>query len=158
MPRIHTRHLRVAEAAIDINGHVNNQEYLRWMQEIAIEHCAAQGWPMERTLNSGTSWYARSHFIEYLRPALLGDEITACTWVAATTERDSIRRTLFLRLADHRTLARAETRWIFVDTRRGRSIPITPEVRSGFEIVGSEDEVLRELGWSPLAPPVPAAC
>ena len=152
MPQIHTMHLQVAEDAIDVNGHVNNQEYLRWMQEIAIEHCAAQGWPMERYLDAGTSWYARSHFIEYLRPARLGDEITACTWVATFAERDSLRRTLFLRPADHRILARAETRWIFVDTRLGRSIPITPEVRSGFEIVGSEDDVLRELGWSPHAP------
>ena len=98
---LHAKNIRQATPsgadAIDIHGHVNNQEYLRWMEEIAIEHSTAQGWPMERYLNSGASWYVRSHFIEYLRPALLGDEIAVCTWVAAMTERESPRRTLFLR-------------------------------------------------------------
>jgi len=40
-----------------------------------------KGWPMERyPKHSARSWYVSSHFIEYLRPALLGDEITVYTW------------------------------------------------------------------------------
>jgi acyl-CoA thioester hydrolase len=152
MPRIYVKQLLVAADSIDVHGHVNNQEYLRWMEEIAIEHSSAQGWPMERYLNSGASWYVSSHFIEYLRPALLGDEITVYTWVAAMMERNSPRRTLFLRNASRRQiLARAETQWTFVDIRRGRSIPIPDEVRSAFEIVESEEEALREAGWLPDA-------
>ena len=152
MPRIYVKQLRVAADSIDVHGHVNNQEYLRWMEEIAIEHSSAQGWPMERYLNSGASWYVSSHFIEYLRPALLGDEITVYTWVAAMTERNSPRRTLFLRNASRRQiLARAETQWTFVDIRRGRSIPIPDGVRSAFEIVETEEEALREAGWLPDA-------
>ncbi len=71
MPRICVKQLSVGENAIDAHGHVNNQDYLRWMEEIAIEHSTAQGWPMERYLKSGASWFVRSHSIEYLRPALL---------------------------------------------------------------------------------------
>ena len=151
MPRIYLKQFRVGQDAIDIHGHVNNQEYLRWMEEIAIEHSTAQGWPMERYLNSGASWYVRSHFIEYLRPALLGDEIVICTWVAAMTERELPRRTLFLRNAGHRrqVLARAETQWTFVDIQRGRAVAIPDEVRSAFEIVELEDEALREAGRMP---------
>jgi acyl-CoA thioester hydrolase len=147
MPGIYIKQFQVGREAIDIHGHVNNQEYLRWMEEIAIEHSTAQGWPMERYLTAGMSWYVRSHFIEYLRPVLLGDEIAALTWVAAMTERESPRRTLFLRNAGRRQiLARAETKWTFVDIRRGRSVPIPAEVRAAFEIVESEDEALREAG------------
>ena len=136
----------MGEDAIDVHGHVNNQEYLRWMEEIAIEHSTAQGWPMERYLNSGASWYVRSHFIEYLRPALLGDEIAVCTWVAAMTERELPRRTLFLRNAGHaarfwRGRKPSGPSWI---STRGRAVPIPGEVRSAFEIVELEDEVLRE--------------
>ena len=150
--KFYVKQFRVGEDAIDGHGHVNNQEYLRWMEEIAIEHTTAQGWPMERYLTGGISWYVRSHFIEYLRPALLGDEIAIYTWVAAMTERDSPRRTLFLRNAKRRQiLARAETLWTFVDIQRGRSIPIPDEVRSAFEIVDSEDEVLRAAGLLPDA-------
>ena len=107
MPKIYVKQLRVGADSIDVMGHVNNQEYLRWMEEIAIEHSTAQGWPMERYLNSGASWYVRSHFIEYLRPALLGDEITICTWLAGMTERVSPRRTVFLRNASRRQFWRA---------------------------------------------------
>jgi acyl-CoA thioester hydrolase len=145
MPRIYVKRFRVGEASIDAHGHVNNQDYLRWMEEIAIEHSSAQGWTMERYLTSGASWFVRSHFIEYLRPALLGDEIAAYTWVTAMEGRTSPRRTLFVRIADRRQiLAKAETVWAFVDIKTGRSIAVSDEVRSAFEIVNSEDEALRE--------------
>lgn len=94
--------------SIDIHAHVNNQEYLRWMQEIAIEHSSALGWPMERYLQAGASWYVKSHFIDYVRPAVLGDTLIACTWVGGMSERSSPRHTLFLRESDRQIVARAE--------------------------------------------------
>ncbi len=146
MPEIHIKHITVDNDAIDIHQHVNNQEYLRWMQEIAIEHSSAQGWPMARYLENGASWYVKSHFIDYLRPALLGDEIIACTWVTGITERSSPRSTLFLRAKDHQILARAETQWIFVSLSNGRPVTIPDELRQAFDIVASEDEALTKLG------------
>jgi len=146
VPEIHIKHITVDNDAIDIHQHVNNQEYLRWMQEIAIEHSSAQGWPMARYLENGASWYVKSHFIDYLRPALLGDEIIACTWVTGITERSSPRSTLFLRAKDHQILARAETQWIFVSLSNGRPVTIPDELRQAFDIVASEDEALTKLG------------
>ncbi|HAR49659.1 MAG TPA: acyl-CoA thioesterase, partial [Smithella sp.] len=32
MPQIYRYELTVTEDAVDMNGHVNNLEYLRWMQ------------------------------------------------------------------------------------------------------------------------------
>lgn len=147
MPRVFTNQLEVGEQAIDVHGHVNNQEYLRWMQEIAIDHSTAQGWPMARYLEASASWYVRSHLIEYLRPGMLGDRIRVCTWVASMAERNSVRRTLFLRAADRRILARAETLWTFVDLRNGRPLAIPDSVAGAFDIVASEDDALREIGW-----------
>jgi acyl-CoA thioester hydrolase len=148
MPRIHLKPLVVGSEAIDVHRHVNNQEYLRWMQEVAIEHSTAQGWPMARYLEISASWYVRSHLIEYLRPAMLGDEIRVCTWVASMARRNSLRRTLFLRDADHAVVAQAETQWIFVDLKNGRPLPIPDDVRSAFDVIESADEVLREIGWA----------
>lgn len=145
MPAIFIKRLKVAEDAIDIHQHVNNQEYLRWMQDIAIEHSTAQGWPMDRYLRCGSSWYVKSHYIEYLSPALLGHDILICTWVAGMTERSSPRRTLFVRADNRQILARAETQWIFVSLRNGRPITIPDELRAVFDIVGSEDEVLSKV-------------
>lgn len=164
MPAIHIKHIKIGKDAIDIHRHVNNQEYLRWMQEIAIEHSTLQGWPMARYLESGSSWYVKSHFIEYMKPALLGETLLACTWIAGMSERSSPRRTLFLRGADRKLVARAETQWIFVSLRNGRPQLIPDELRSAFLIVDSEEGALREIdrlltefpGGNPPTPPDPA--
>jgi acyl-CoA thioester hydrolase len=147
MPRIYVKHFRVGADAIDVHGHVNNQEYLRWMEEIAIAHSAAQGWPMERYFDVGASWYVRSHSIEYLRPAMLHDDIAVYTWIAGLSERASPRRTLFVRRAERpHILVKAETLWTFVNLATGRSIPIRDDVRAAFDIVDHDDDVLREAG------------
>jgi len=72
---IYTRRFRVPADAIDVNGHVNNLAYVAWMQDVAIEHSAAAGWPMERYLQLGAGWVVRSHFIEYLRPVFAGERL-----------------------------------------------------------------------------------
>ena len=145
MPAVHIKSLRVSEEAIDIHKHVNNQEYLRWLQEIAIEHSSLQGWPMARYLEQGASWYVRSHLIEYLRPALLGEDILICTWVADMNPRSSMRRTLFLRKSDRQVLARAETHWIFVSLKNSRPLLIPEALRSAFVIVETEDKATGEI-------------
>jgi acyl-CoA thioester hydrolase len=145
-PAVHIKPIRVEDDSIDVHGHVNNQEYLRWMQEAAIEHSARQGWPMARYLELGASWYVKSHFIEYLSPALLANEILACTWIAGMESRVSPRKTLFLRRADRRVLARAETRWIFVDLASERPRTIPEALRTAFAIIASEDAALEDIG------------
>lgn len=146
MPRILSRTLDVPDHAIDFNRHVSNLVYLQWMQDIAVEHSAAQGWPIERYRETGTTWVVRSHYIEYLRPAFAGDRITIHTWVSAMGERSSPRRYLFARNGDGRVLATAETQWVYVDLSSGRPLRIPEGLGTAFDILPSEDEVLRELG------------
>ena len=130
---------RVPEEAIDVNRHMNNLAYLRWMQDIAMMHSAAVGWTLERYRRTKTSWVVRSHFIEYLRPALEGDEISLLTWVAGFTERSSPRKYLFRRKRDGVILARAETLWVFVDGSSGRPRRIAEEVAAAFDVVAAEE-------------------
>jgi acyl-CoA thioester hydrolase len=145
MPRILRRQLTVGPDAIDVNGHVNNLTYLRWMQESAIEHSAAQGWPVERYLALGAGWVVRSHFIEYLAPAFAGETLTLLTWVAGLERWRSPRRFLFWRARDRKVVARAETLWVFVESATGRPSPIPADLSSAFEIVTSEAEVSAAL-------------
>lgn len=145
MPRIYSRIIEVPDAAIDRNGHVNNLEYLRWMQEIATEHSAARGWSIERYLETGCSWVVRSHFVEYVRPAYAGDRIAAHTWVHDMGSSSSRRRYLFRREGDGTVVARAETLWVFVDIHSGRARRIPQELRASFHLVTAEDEALKEL-------------
>jgi acyl-CoA thioester hydrolase len=146
VPRIFHKTLSVGPESIDAVGHVNNREYLRWMEEIAVEHSTAQGWPMERYFAQRMAWVAISHYIEYLRPALAGEPIDIHTWVASWNLRDSMRRYAVLR--ERKLLARGETRWAFVDMDSGRARDIPAEVRAAFSVVDEDDHELRALRLS----------
>jgi len=146
VPRIFVKPLTVSRDAIDVQRHVNNLAYLRWMQDVAIEHSAARGWSMDRYVASGTGWVVRSHYIEYLRPAFLGEELTLLTWVEDVRRQSSRRRYLFWRPADQEILARAETAWVFVDLKTGKAVPIPEALRTAFELVPKEEDVLASTG------------
>ena len=145
MPAVFIKKIAIEQDSINVHQHVNNQEYLRWMQEIAIEHSTAQGWPMDRYLDSGASWYVKSHFIDYQFPAVLGDTLLACTWVADMTARRSKRCTLFLRERDRQQIVRAETQWIFVSLSSGRPQAIPADLHSAFSLVDSEATALSHI-------------
>ncbi|HEU5041213.1 MAG TPA: acyl-CoA thioesterase [Gemmatimonadales bacterium] len=148
-PRIHSRRFPVPDDAIDQQGHVSNLAYVAWMQDLAIEHSTAAGWPMSRYLALGAGWVVRSHFIEYLRPAFAGEIIEAHTWVPEFSQRATPRRFLFLRRPDGQLLARAETRWVFVDLATGRRRPLPEDLLAAFTPVPDDAEVRRELGLTP---------
>jgi acyl-CoA thioester hydrolase len=149
MPRVLIRQFVVPTDAIDANAHVNNKEYLRWMEEIAIGHSAAQGWAMERYQALGATWYVRSHFVEYLRPAFAGMPLTIATWVATMERRASLRRYVFVRTDDRKLVARAETLWIFVDIGTGRAAEIASDVREAFPLVADDDPEIVALARLP---------
>ena len=136
----------VPPEAIDRQGHVNNLAYVAWMQDIAIEHSSAAGWPMDRYLALGAGWVVRSHFIEYLRPAFAGDRIVAVTWVPEFTQRSTPRRYLFVREDDGQLLAQAETPWVFVDLGTGRRRALPDDLIAAFEVVPDEAEARRAAG------------
>ena len=141
MPRIFVDRLSIGADSIDMNGHVNNQEYVRWMQDVATAHSGEQGWTMERYLAAGMTWVIRSHFIEYLRPAFKNDDLLVATWVAGMEAQSSPRRYRFVRARDGKTLVEAETRWVFCDLQSGRPRDIPPEVASAFALVTDAAEI-----------------
>jgi len=149
--RIYTKRFTVSPDAIDRQGHVNNLAYVAWMQDVAIEHSTAAGWPMDRYLAIGAGWVVRSHFVEYLRLALAGDLLAIHTWVPEFTQRSTPRRYLFVRERAREVVARAETRWVFVDLATGRRRPIPDELLASFEGVEDEAEVRRAAGLDPEA-------
>lgn len=143
---VFSKQLVVPDHAIDVNGHVSNVAYVEWMQQIAIEHSEAAGWPLARYVEIGAGWVVRSHFIEYLRPAFAGDLVGMHTWVPRFDQRAAPRRSLFVRVSDGRILARAETQWVFVALSTGRRRALPPELVAAFAVVADDREVLRLLG------------
>ncbi|HUR95671.1 MAG TPA: acyl-CoA thioesterase [Gemmatimonadales bacterium] len=147
--RIYSMRFAVTGEVIDRQGHVNNLAYVAWMQDVAIEHSAAAGWPMERYLSLGAGWVVRSHFVEYLRPAFAGEQLAVHTWVPEFTQRSTPRRYLFVREENRQLVVRAETRWVFIDLATGRRRALPEELVGAFEVVRDDAEARRAAGIEP---------
>lgn len=131
--RVYTYEVSVPDSAIDANGHANNVEFVRWMQEAAVSHADAAGCTAA-TKEAGATWVVRSHQIEYLKPAFSGDRIHVRTWVADLRRAFSQRRYEFVRAGTDQVLARGQTDWVFVDTGTGKPKRIPESVIGVFEI------------------------
>lgn len=137
MDSFHQYPLLVPQEAIDENGHANNVEYVRWMQQAAISHADAAGCT-EATKKAGASWVVRSHHVEYLRPVFAGDQLAITTWVSTLRKSSSLRKYIFRR--ENAVVAQGETLWVFVDAQTGRPRAIPEDVFTAFILVSPENE------------------
>jgi acyl-CoA thioester hydrolase len=136
---IYQHEFRVPENTVDENGHVNNVVYIQWMQDVAVLHAETVGCT-QATRSAGATWVVRSHTVEYLRPAYIGDTLAVLTWVVNCRRVRSLRRYKFFRPKDNSVIARGETDWVFVDAKTGRPLTIPEEVQNTFELVAEDKE------------------
>jgi YbgC/YbaW family acyl-CoA thioester hydrolase len=81
MPLTYTRVFRIRHYECDAYGHVNNANYLRYMQEAAFDASAAAGWTLARYDEIGRHWLIRESDVEFLKPLRYGDSVEVKTWV-----------------------------------------------------------------------------
>lgn len=113
------REIKVTEADIDILEHVNNTVYLRWVQDIAIEHWNLFATDGER---EKIFWVVVRHEIDYKRSTFLEDEVLLKTWVGKASRRSFERHTEIIRKKDKKILAQALTLWSSISSETRRSI------------------------------------
>ncbi|WP_353962721.1 acyl-CoA thioesterase [Acaryochloris thomasi] len=89
----------------------------------------------QATAEVSATWVARSHRIEYLRPAYEGEQLTILTWCAEIRKVRAQRKYRFFRLADQAILATGETDWVFADAQTGRPRAMPTAVVTAFEIM-----------------------
>ena len=123
--------LPVEAADLDQLGHVNNVTYVRWVQEAAVAHWQAVAPPADQ---AEVRWIVLRHEIDYLKPALPGDEIVARTWVGSASRVRFERFTELLRAGDRTLLAKARTVWCPIDAQRRRPVAVSAEVRARFSV------------------------
>lgn len=120
----------VSEAHLDELQHVNNVQYLQWVQDIAGAH-----WQhlIKNNNEEFGLWVVRSHHIEYKRQAKLGDELRVLTHVELTEGFLSERRVRFY-LNDSNTLvAQCSTQWCYLDPNTQKLLRIPAAVQAIFE-------------------------
>jgi acyl-CoA thioester hydrolase len=117
MPGVFTLPVRVAEADIDRQGHVNNVAFVRYVQDAAAAHWRAVA---PKDAQEAVTWVVRRHEIDYLRPGQPGDELVVRTWVGEPSGATWERFTEVTRPADGQVLVKARTVWVLLDAATGR--------------------------------------
>jgi len=130
MPRGYRRLFRVREYECDLHGHVNNANYLRYMQQAASEASADVGYSPARYRELGTLWLIRETGIEYLRPIHPQQTVEVTTWVADV--RRVISRRMYLLRVEGEMVAQAYTDWVYVDRATQLPLRIPPEMAMAF--------------------------
>jgi len=154
MPLTNTTKFRVRYVECDIYGHVNNANYLRYMQEAAFDASAAAGYDVKRYDELGQYWLVRETEIEYFKPLAYGDEFEIKTWVI-DFRRVRSRRTYEFRLAGSDEIsARGQTDWVYIDQATQRPVNVPPEMIRAF---APEDEKVTAQSRDsfPKPPPPP---
>ncbi len=121
--RVFQVNYNVDKKHIDDLNHVNNVVYLEWMQDIANLH-----WNQlkEGHDTSKYVWVVIKHEIDYVRQALLGDEVQAKTWVGETAGIKSVRHVEFYK--NNKLLVKAQTTFCLLDAKTFKPTRITDEI------------------------------
>jgi len=153
MPLTHVRTFQVRYYECDTYGRLNHTNYLRYMQEAALDASAAVGYDLARYEAMNRLWLVRATDIEILCSLGYKDTVQVKTWVA-DFRRTRSRRMYELRLLESGGLvARAHTDWAFLDTTTGRPTPIPPEMAAAFLPEGPPETTRPRFPSQPPAPP-----
>ncbi len=115
----------------DVNGHVNNVVYVRWVQEAATAHWNAR---MDAGERAAWGWVVLRHEIDYRRPLLPGEAASLRTWVGP---RHGARFIRYVRIdgPDGEICAQATSEWCLIDAESRRPTRVPPWMAERFERV-----------------------
>lgn len=130
LPEPFVMEIDVTDEAIDAYRHVNNSEYLRWVEQISWAHSEALGLTLERYRELDRAMVVHRHELDYLAPGYEGDQLQLATWIVACDGRFSLTRCFQLkRKHDAKTLLKARTRFACVALSSGRPMRLPDEYR-----------------------------
>ncbi len=114
---------------IDELGHVNNAEWVRWVQDIATAHWRAVAGPavVDRYI-----WVVVRHEIDYRGNVGPGETVTARTWIPDPPRGARFDRCVDFRDAGGKVLVAVRSTWAMIDRETGRPARITDEVAGPF--------------------------
>jgi acyl-CoA thioester hydrolase len=104
-------------------AHVNNVEYVQWVDALAAMHAAELGHGRPAMLASGRMWFVARHELDYRAECFAGDVLHAATWIERIDGARAWRRTVIWRESEQPVLT-ALTAWALVDLATRRPVPL----------------------------------
>lgn len=114
---------------IDELGHVNNAEWVRWVQDIATAHWRAVADP---AVVDHYIWVVVRHEIDYRGNVGPGETVTARTWIPDPPRGARFDRCVDFRDDGGKVLVAVRSTWAMIDRESGRPARITEAVAGPF--------------------------
>ncbi|MCL2761846.1 MAG: acyl-CoA thioesterase [Treponema sp.] len=117
--------LRVRTYECDSYGHVNNANYLNYLEFARYELLRDVGFDYHKAVDAGYGLFIARIEIDYKRPALTDDLLTIKSW---PIKKGAVMGTLAqeIRCGDN-LLVEAKVTWAFVDAKTGMPVRIPKE-------------------------------
>ena len=117
--------LQVRTYECDSYGHVNNANYLNYLEVARYEHLKDVGFNYVKAVDSGYGVYIARIEIDYKKSATTDDVLTIKTW---PIKKGAVSGTLAqeIRRGDD-LLIEAKVTWAFVNAKTGMPVKIPPE-------------------------------
>ncbi len=128
-PNIYQESIIVTQGHLDELLHVNNVQYLQWIQDVAKHHWdlkAAPAW-LEKY-----AWVALDHFIEYKKPAFLGDKLRLQTHVHSFEGVKSNRLVRITNEVSGTLIVQSSTNWCMIDRLTNKPSRVLKEMVEAF--------------------------
>jgi len=119
----------VKEEDIDFNGHVNNLNYLKWFIQSAIDHSNSLGLTQIIYDKYNVTWVAKSHCIEYLKPAFKNEILTLKTWIDEISKVKAVRK-YELYNEKNQLITKGISEWVMIDKAKLRPVKIPEEIKN----------------------------
>ena len=119
--------------------HVNNAEYVRWIDRTAELATDAAGLTREMLLAAQRMWFVARHEIDYRGESFVGDDLLIATWISGFTRTTAVRRTVVHRPADEKRILDASTRWAYVNLETRKPTRMEQDILDRFPVVTPEN-------------------
>lgn len=118
---VHEKEINITPEYIDQNNHVNNVQYVHWVEMIAAEH-----WDMlkHKSKYEGNIWFLVDHHIQYKHQVYLGDTILVRTYPENPEGIRQPRKVEFYK--DGKLVVDSRTRWIMMNPENEKIVRIEP--------------------------------
>ncbi len=113
--------IEVLSEHIDELGHVNNAQYVSWMEKCAWEHSRFLKLGLPEYQELDRAMVIGRHEVDYLASCFEGEALRMATWVGPIENKLRMSRYFqLIRLSDGKTLLKAVTHFVCVELSTGR--------------------------------------
>ncbi|TVZ28583.1 acyl-CoA thioester hydrolase [Gillisia sp. Hel_I_86] len=124
-PEIYEKTITVKPSDLDELKHVNNVQYVQWIQDIAKEHWENRA---SEEILSTYFWVVIRHEIDYKQQAFLHDELLIQTFVGEHTHVTSQRLVNIKNRKTGKVLVQAKSTWCLMDYKTKKPVKISAEM------------------------------